>query len=94
MNNKIWFLILSDILILSSFGLISPIFAIYIQDNLAGGLVAAGLATTIFLVVRSILQLPLSIYIDKHHHKVGLLLLGTALIVCVPFIYSFSTHVW
>ncbi|MBU2616868.1 MAG: MFS transporter [Nanoarchaeota archaeon] len=95
MNNKLKLLILSDILIISSFGLIAPIFAIFIDGGIEGGsLVSAGLATTIFLVVKSSAQLPLSKYlIDKEKHKTRLLVLGTFLIITVPFIYVFAEHV-
>ena len=95
MNKKLLLLILSDILILSSFGLLGPIFAIFITDTIEGGsIVAAGLATTIFLVVKSTVQLPLSKYfIDKEKHKTRSLLLGTFLIITVPFIYFFARHV-
>ena len=87
-------LILSDVLILSSFGLIAPIFAIFIIENLEGGsLVAAGLATTIFFVTKSVVQLPLARYIDKQKHKIVLLCIGTFLVAIVPFIYSMSTSV-
>ncbi|MEM3091223.1 MAG: MFS transporter [Candidatus Pacearchaeota archaeon] len=95
MNKKLFLLILSDVLILSSFGLIGPIFAIFITNNLeGGGLVSAGLATTIFLVVKSVVQLPLSrFFIDKEKHKTHSLLLGTLLIITVPFIYLSAKHV-
>ncbi|MBU2503577.1 MAG: MFS transporter [Nanoarchaeota archaeon] len=95
MDTKLKLLIFSDVLILSSFGLIAPIFAIFIDGNLIGGsLVSAGLATTIFLVVKSSVQLPLSRYIDKDKHKTRLLVLGTFLIITVPFIYVFAKHVY
>src|SRR3989338_8634748 len=95
MNKRLLLLILSDVLILSSFGLIGPIFALFITDNLEGGsIVAAGLSTTIFLVVKSTVQLPLSrFFIDKEKHKTRSLLLGTLLIIAVPFIYIFATSV-
>ena len=95
MNKKLLILILSDILILSSFGLIAPIFALFITENLEGGsIVAAGLATSIFLIVKSIVQLPLSKYfVDKEKHKTRSLLLGTLLIIIVPFIYIFAKDV-
>lgn len=95
-QKKLALLILSDVLILSSFGLIGPILAVFITENLIGGtLVTAGLATTIFLVVKSVVQLPLSRYfIDKEKHKTRSLLLGTFLIILVPFIYFFSKNVY
>lgn len=88
-HKKLGLLILSDVFILSGFGLMGPIFAVFIIENLQGGsIVNAGLATTIFLVVKSSVQLPLSKYfIDKHNHKTRFLLLGTLLIISVPFIY-------
>ena len=96
MNKKLLLLILSDVLILSSFGLIGPIFAIFIIENLEGGsIVAAGLSTTIFLVVKSTVQMPLSRYfIDKEKHKTRSLLLGTLLIISVPFIYIAAKSVY
>ena len=95
-HKKLALLILSDVLILSSFGLIGPIFAVFITENLIGGtLVTAGLSTTIFLVVKSIVQLPLSRYfIDKEKHKTRSLLAGTFLIITVPFIYFFANSVY
>lgn len=94
MNKKLILLILSDVLILSSFGLIAPIFAIFIKDDLIGGsLITAGLATTIFFSVKSVLQLPLAWYIDKQRHKTHLLVFGTFLIVSVPFIYIFAKSI-
>ncbi len=93
---KLLLLIFSDILILSSFGLIGPIFAIFIIGGLEGGnLVTAGLATTIFLVVKSCVQLPLSrFFIDKEKHKTHSLLLGTFLIISVPFIYAAAEGIY
>jgi MFS family permease len=94
MNKKLLLLILSDVLILSSFGLLGPIFAIFIIERLEGGsIVAAGLSTTIFLIVKSCVQLPLSKFIDKEKHKTHSLVMGTLLIISVPFIYIFATHV-
>ena len=95
MNKKLLLLILSDVLILSSFGLLAPIFALFITGSVEGGsIVSAGLATTIFLVVKSAVQLPLSKYfIDKEKHKTRSLLIGTFLIITVPFIYFFAKHV-
>ncbi len=95
-HKKFALLVLSDILILSSFGLIGPIFAVFITENLVGGtLVTAGLSTTIFLVVKSAVQLPLSRYfIDKEKHKTRSLLAGTFLIITVPFIYFFAKSVY
>jgi MFS transporter, DHA1 family, multidrug resistance protein len=94
-GHKLLLLILSDVLIWSSFGLIAPIFAIFIKDNLIGGsLITAGLATTILLATKSIIQIPLSLYIDKQKHKTNFLIFGTFLIISIPFIYVLADHIY
>lgn len=94
MNKIIIYLTLSDILILSAFGLISPIFAIFLNQGITGGsITAAGLASTIFFLVKSVVQLPLSIYIDKKRGKIAFLLIGTLLIVLVPLMYAISPNI-
>ena len=94
MNKVIILLIISDILILSAFGLISPIFAIFLNEGITGGsIVAAGLASTIFFLVKSAVQLPLSMYLDKKKDKLAFLLIGTFLIIAVPFLYAFSPNI-
>lgn len=89
---------LSDIFVLTGFGLITPILAIFIKEDLAGGsILAAGIASTIFLITKCSIQLPFSKYIDAHKDKVKWLVIGTILIVLVPFVYIFSktiTHVY
>jgi MFS family permease len=94
MNRTIKLLVLSDIFVLTGFGLINPILAIFIKDNLIGGSIfAAGLASTIFLVTKSVIQLPFSRYVDLHDDKVKWLILGTFLVACVPFVYIFTNHI-
>lgn len=94
MDKTLKLLASSDFFIVSGFGLIAPIFAIFIKDNLVGGSIFfAGLATTIFLVTRAILQLVLS-YEFQPKDRLWLLRLGIAIIAIVPFIYMLSTKVW
>ena len=94
MKSVIIFLIISDILILSAFGLINPIFGIFLKEGISGGsIAAAGIASTIFFLVKSITQLPLSYYIDKKRNKLGFLFLGTFIVVLVPLFYAFSPNI-
>ncbi|MBI2124384.1 MFS transporter [Candidatus Pacearchaeota archaeon] len=94
MNKVIWLLIISDILILSAFGLIAPIFAIFLNEGITGGsIVAAGTASAIFFIIKSIVQLPLSLYLDKKRDKLGFLLAGTFIIVIIPLFYAFSQNI-
>ncbi|VVB83055.1 Multidrug resistance protein MdtG [uncultured archaeon] len=94
MNKTLKLLIISDIFILGGFGLISPIIAIFIKDNLVGGtLFAAGVASAIFLIVHAVLQLIFAEVFSPKDRR-WMLLFGTGLIVTVPFIYIFSTNIW
>jgi MFS family permease len=97
MNKIIKFLIISDLLILTSFGLIAPILSIFFKDNLVGGTILnAGLATTIFFLAKSVVQLPFSRFIDAHNSRIRLnwLICGSFLISAVPFLYIFVTSIY
>ncbi|MEK6840242.1 MAG: MFS transporter, partial [Nanoarchaeota archaeon] len=95
MNRTITLLMFSDVFTMLGFGLIDPILAIFIKENLIGGTVfAAGLASTLFLITKCIIQLPFSRYVDNHDDKVKWLILGSFLIALVPFIYIFSTTIF
>ncbi len=97
MNKTIQLLMWSDIFMLTGFGLVDPILAIYIKDNLEGGTVfSAAVCSTLFLLVKSLVQLPFSKYIDKHKadHDLKWLIAGSLLITLVPFFYIFSYSVF
>ena len=66
-NPVIRLLISSDILfMMSRLGLITPVFAVYITRSINGGnLEVVGVATSIFLLAKSLLQIPASTMIDK-----------------------------
>jgi len=88
MNRTMKLLMLSDIFVLTGFGLIQPILAIFINDGVAGGTIfAAGLASALFLFTKSLVQLPFSKYVDGQKNKGRWLLLGTVLMASVPVIY-------
>jgi len=93
MNRTLKLLILSDIFVISGLGLIAPIFAIFIKDNLIGGnIIAAGLASTIFLITKAILQIVFT-KIFNPKDRFWMLILGTVMIILVPFFYIFATHI-
>jgi DHA1 family quinolone resistance protein-like MFS transporter len=94
MNRTIKLLMLSDVFGATAFGLIGPILAIFIKDNLTGGTIfAAGFASMLFLLTKSLVQLPFSRHVDKSSDKVKWLIAGTAIISVVPFVYIFATDV-
>ncbi len=94
MNKVILLLLLSDVFIITGFGLIDPILAIFIKDSLVGGeIYAAGIASTIFLLTKSLVQLPFSRYVDSHNRKALWLIIGSLCIATVPFVYTAATNV-
>lgn len=96
MNKTIILLIISDVFVLTGFGLIDPILSIFIKENLVGGTIfAAGLASMAFIVTKSALQIPFSKLVDKHDRsfRIKILIIGTFVVSTVPIIYIFSNHV-
>ncbi|MDP2874460.1 MAG: MFS transporter [bacterium] len=97
-NNKIIrTLIASDIIILSSFALINPIFAVFVTQQIKGGtIIAIGFATTIFLLVKSLLQVPIAQAVDKTLGETDdfvAVFIGSLLVSAVPFAYIFIGNV-
>ncbi len=95
MNRTLKLLLFSSIFVDTGFGFIDPILSIFIKDNLTGGTIfTAGIASTIYLVTKSVLQLPFARYVDKHDNKIKWLLVGTAAMALVPFMYIFCSNIW
>ena len=92
-NKIIRILVLGDIMFFSAYGLINPIFAIFITNQIAGATIAtAGFAATINLLVRAILQMPVARYIDRRKGEKDdfiFMVAGSTLISIVPFAYFF-----
>ncbi len=94
MNRTLKLLMFSDVFVLSGYGLIAPILAIFIKDNLVGGtILAAGIASGIFLITHSLLQIWFA-YIFNPKDRLWMLRIGTVLIALVPFGYIFSTNIY
>lgn len=94
MNKMIKLLLISDILVLTGFGFVSPILAIFISDRLAdGSIFAVGMATAIYWILKSILQLPIGKYVDSHDNKLVVLIVGSVIYPIVPILYMFATKV-
>jgi MFS family permease len=94
MNRTLKLLIISDIFVLSGFGLIGPILSIYINGSITGGSIfSAGLASTIFLITHAALQLLFS-YKFNPKDRLWMLRLGTAIIALVPIGYILATNIY
>lgn len=91
MNAIVKLLIIGDVLTFSGFGFISPIFAVFIKDDLKGGsLAAVGVASMIYLVTKAVLQIPIARWTDKEPANVREFwtgILGYGMVALVPFLY-------
>lgn len=91
MNAIIKLLILADFFVFSGFGLVSPIFAVFIKDDLIGGsLTAVGIASTIYLLTKAALQIPLARWTDREPanlREFWSMIIGYLFIVLIPFFY-------
>lgn len=94
-------LILSDLFILGSFGLIQPIFAVFMLSEITGvNLTAIGVATAIQLVTKGVFQIAVGKWTDEERgnkRELAAMFVGSALMTLVPIGYAFSsaiTHIY
>ncbi|MES2134936.1 MAG: MFS transporter [Patescibacteria group bacterium] len=65
-NPVIKFLIFGDVVFFSAAGLLGPIFALFVVDFIQGGSAeVAGIAIAIYLITKSLFQIPAAALIDK-----------------------------
>jgi len=92
LNKIIKYLVVSDLIFYTGWGLISPIFAIFLLDSIVGGSAfVVGMSAAVNLIVRSVLRIPFGIYSDKNQ-KIAyhLMLWGLLISAVVPIGYIYS----
>ncbi|KKQ76094.1 MAG: hypothetical protein US98_C0050G0009, partial [Parcubacteria group bacterium GW2011_GWC1_38_6] len=91
-------LILSDIVLLTGFGFVTPIFAIFLSENIRGGNVeVAGFASAVYWIVMSIVVIPLGKYLDSSRGEkddLWFVVIGNLLAAFAVFGYIFSKLPW
>ena len=84
-------LVISDAIFAGASGLLGPIFALFIEDYIYGGSPAiAGTAAGIYLLTKSILQIPVAHFIDHIHGEKDdfwLMFIFTLLAILSPLLY-------
>lgn len=94
-NRVIKYLILSDLSFWTGWGLINPIFAVFIVERIQGGNVfIVGLASAIFLITKSLIRVPIGIFLDispSEKDDYFSLVIGLLIAAFVPFGYIFAT---
>jgi MFS family permease len=97
-NKVIKYLILGDLVFEASWGLISPVFAIFVVEKIVGGTPAVvGLASAIYLILFSLIRIPFSIYLDKKKGESDdfwVMFFGFLISSLLPFFYIFSKFPW
>jgi len=102
MNRVIKVLVLSDFFLNAAWGLLSPVFALFIMQNITGGdtikaAEVAGFSFLFYWVVKSFLQIPIGHYLDKNYGEKDdfiFMILGTFISGLVPFGFLISNAPW
>lgn len=91
LNRIIKFLTISDFAILTGFGFLAPIFAVFILGNIKGGtLETVGFATSIQVFSKALLEYPIARLLDKKRGDMDefyCMIIGSLAICIVPFLY-------
>ncbi len=91
-NPVIKILTMSDVAFMSGLGMVAPIFAIYVTDQINAGIEAVGIATTIYLLTKSVGQLFVAEIIDRikgERDDYWSVVIGSVFIGLVPIAYIF-----
>jgi MFS family permease len=82
----------------SSWGMINPIMAVFITEQLKdGSLAVVGISTSIYFITNGLLQLPVAAYIDKikgEKDDYRAVIFGSSLVSLTAFLYLFVNYSW
>lgn len=90
--------IVADTVLFGGWGFVDPIFSVFIIKEIAGAsLVTIGIATAIYWILKSIIQVPIAVYLDKNNGErddfyaliIGLIIVGISSIS-----FTLATSVW
>jgi MFS family permease len=97
-NKVIRFLILSDVSLIAGLGFISPVFAIFLSENIRnGGAEVAGFAAATYWIIESIIVIPAGWFLDRNHGEkddLWFITIGNLLAAAAVIGYVFSTLPW
>lgn len=97
-NKVVQKLIWADLILISGWSLIDPVFSIFIVNRIQGAtIVTVGFAAAIFWFTKSILQMPVAFVLDRIKGEKDdylVFVLGLALSSIAAFSLALSTQVW
>lgn len=92
------YFVISDFFLLAGWGLIDPVFSVFIIQRVVGGsLMVIGIAAAIYWIVRSMAQIPIANYLDSTpgEHDDFVALVGGLMLVGISAIaMCWVTQVW
>lgn len=97
-NRVVKHLVFSDFLLNFAFGLLAPIFAIFILRNIEGStLRVVGLATTFYWIARTTTTVPLSKFLDRtdgERDEFYFMMAGTFIMSSIPLFFLLAKVPW
>ncbi|MEK7566801.1 MAG: hypothetical protein AAB527_01550, partial [Patescibacteria group bacterium] len=97
-SRAIYILTWADILIVSAYSFIMPLFAVFVTGQIVGaGVTTVGFYTAIYWIVKSIVQVPVAWFLDKKEGEADefyALIIGYFIAALVAFGYIFASNVW
>jgi predicted MFS family arabinose efflux permease len=97
-NPIVRILVLSDLVFWTGWGLIGPVFAIFILQNIEGGSAAvAGFATAVYWVIKSVLRIPIGLFLDSFKGEKDdywFMTGGLFIAALIPFGYVYISQPW
>jgi MFS family permease len=97
-NRLIVKIIVANFFIQAGWGLIAPIFAIFVTNQIKGGsLELVGIAVGVHWIVKSVIQPFLAYRMDVvkgEQDDMRFLLKGTAIATVIPLMYLFASEIW
>ncbi|HEY4500101.1 MAG TPA: MFS transporter [Candidatus Paceibacterota bacterium] len=97
-NKVVRYFIFADLTFLSGWGLIDPIFAIFVVEKIPGAtLTTIGVMAAIYWIVKSIIQVPIALYLDKHDGERDdfyALIIGLLIAALTLFSFMAAREVW
>jgi MFS family permease len=92
------FFVISDFFLLAGWGLIDPVFSVFIIQRVIGGtLLVVGIAAAIYWIIRSVAQIPIANYLDRTpgEHDDFMALIGGLMLVGISAIaMCWVTRIW
>lgn len=97
-NRIVKYFILSDLTFLAGWGLLDPLFAVFVTKNVPGAtLMTVGIMSAIYWIVKSTLQIPISMFLDKFNGEKDdfyALVIGILLASLTLFSFMAVNRVW